>query len=77
MEGSRIAYDNRMKLDVLENLAPSPEILILIFFYQMQILLGSLLSALRRMNYYMHVLFVMFTITNIDKCLHKVLSNGR
>ena len=32
MEGSRIAYDNRMKLDVLENLAPSPEILILIFF---------------------------------------------
>ena len=73
MEGSRIAYDNRMKLDVLENLAPSPEILI----YQMQILLGSLLSALRRMNYYMHVLFVMFTITNIDKCLHKVLSNGR
>ena len=25
----------------------------------------------------MHVLFVMLTITNIDKCLHKVLLNGR
>ena len=32
MEGSRIAYDNRMKLDV-ENLAPSPEILILIYLF--------------------------------------------
>ena len=77
MEGSRIAYDNRMKLDVekLSTIPRNPDFNY--FFYQMQILLGSLLSALRRMNNYMHVLFVMFTITNIDKYLHKVLSNDR
>ena len=74
MEGSRIAYDNRMKLDVLENLAPSPEILILIFFFTT----AGFFAICIEKNELLHACIVCnFTITNIDKCLHKVLSNGR
>ena len=75
MEGFRIAYDNRMKLDVLENLActipRNPDF----YFFLPDANTAGFFAICIEKNELLHACIV----CNVYyyQCLHKVLSNGR